>query len=117
MFFCNWLLYLNKTILISIVNTQFVFQTDIKFFFTILALCHNVQISSEDMKKLSARLSVSGDLQLMNLFRRKKIKAANITIGGNTALEANGGKDTMGSVAWNDILTTSGTKMDYQGEV
>ncbi|XP_075974263.1 phospholipid-transporting ATPase IF-like [Anticarsia gemmatalis] len=75
-------------------------QTDIKFFFTILALCHSVQISSEDMKKLSARLSVTGNLQLVNFFRRKKVKSAQ-----------NGVLD---NVSWNSIINPNGSKMDYQ---
>lgn len=78
------------------------------------------------MKKLSARLSVSGNLQLMNFFRRKKIKAANNAIGGRSAAvdgvsETNGengagANGTVGSVAWNNIFSTTGSKLDYQGE-
>ncbi|XP_050674111.1 phospholipid-transporting ATPase IF isoform X2 [Leptidea sinapis] len=78
-----------------------IFQTDIKFFFTILAICHSVQVSNEDMKKLSARVSVSGNLQLMNFFRRKKMK----TNGNSSAIE---------NVIWNEI-NERGNKMDYQG--
>ncbi|XP_041988181.1 phospholipid-transporting ATPase IF [Aricia agestis] len=76
------------------------FQTDIKFFFTILALCHSVQVSSEDMKKLSARLSGHGNTQLMNFFRKKKSSKP----GGRIA-------DNM---AWSG-LNEGGSKMDYQG--
>ncbi|XP_047509225.1 phospholipid-transporting ATPase IF [Pieris napi] len=78
-------------------------QTDLKFFFTILALCHSVQLSNEDMKKLSARLSGTGNMQLMNFFRRKKIT------------KANGNSSVIDSVTWNAILNENGSKMDYQG--
>ncbi|KAM3958482.1 phospholipid-transporting ATPase IF [Aphomia sociella] len=72
-------------------------QTDVKFFFTILALCHCVQISNEDMKQLSVPLA-SGNL--MNFFRRKKKSA----------------KDTNGTV---DIIENNvrneNEKIEYQG--
>ncbi|KAJ2942708.1 hypothetical protein O0L34_g2178 [Tuta absoluta] len=62
-------------------------QTDIKFFFTILALCHSVQISSEEMRKLSARLSAN--FQLKSFFKKKTKKSApngttTVTIDGET---------------------------------
>ncbi|XP_035434011.2 phospholipid-transporting ATPase IF [Spodoptera frugiperda] len=79
-----------------------VFQTDIKFFFKILALCHSVQVSNEDMKKLSARLSVTGNMQLMNFFKRKKIKTNN----------TNG--SVVDNVTWNSIINENGNKIDYQ---
>ncbi|XP_072939136.1 phospholipid-transporting ATPase IF-like [Epargyreus clarus] len=79
-------------------------QTDIKFFFTILALCHSVQVSNEDMKKLSAKLSGSGNMQLMNFFRRKKLQKTN----GND----NGVID---NITWNTIINENGSHMDYQG--
>uniref|UniRef100_A0A2A4JGX5 Phospholipid-transporting ATPase n=1 Tax=Heliothis virescens TaxID=7102 RepID=A0A2A4JGX5_HELVI len=78
-------------------------QTDIKFFFKILALCHSVQVSNEDMKKLSARLSGTGNLQLLNFFRRKKIKAT--TNVPTTVID---------NVTWNTIINENGNKMDYQ---
>ncbi|XP_038214547.1 probable phospholipid-transporting ATPase IF [Zerene cesonia] len=78
-------------------------QTDIKFFFTIIALCHSVQVSNEDIKKLSARLSGTGNMQLMNFFRRKKITK---THGNRTVID---------SVTWNAIINENGSKMDYQG--
>ncbi|KAH9632793.1 hypothetical protein HF086_012618 [Spodoptera exigua] len=79
-----------------------VFQTDIKFFFKILALCHSVQVSNEDMKKLSARLSVTGNMQLMSFFKRKKIKTNN----------TNG--SVVDNVTWNSIINENGNKIDYQ---
>ncbi|XP_026732773.1 probable phospholipid-transporting ATPase IF [Trichoplusia ni] len=78
-------------------------QTDIKFFFRILALCHSVQVSNEDMKKLSARFSSSGNLQLMNFFRRKKIKNTTSTNG------------LIDNVTWNSIINENGNNIDYQG--
>lgn len=81
----------------------FLFQTDIKFFFRILALCHSVQVSNEDMKKLSARFSSSGNLQLMNFFRRKKIKNTTSTNG------------LIDNVTWNSIINENGNNIDYQG--
>ncbi|XP_068632358.1 phospholipid-transporting ATPase IF-like [Battus philenor] len=86
------------------------FQTDIKFFFMILALCHSVQISSEDMKKLSARLSGTGNLQLMNFFRRKKLNRGNIIDNGSS--NSNG---VINHLTWNALLNETGSKMDYQG--
>lgn len=83
------------------------FQTDIKFFFTILALCHSVQISSEDMKKLSARLSGNGNMQLRNIFRRKKINRA-----GNEVGTENTNNGVLGLLS---LLNVNGTQMDYQG--
>ncbi|CAH0714141.1 unnamed protein product, partial [Brenthis ino] len=77
-------------------------QTDIKFFFTILALCHSVQLSGEDMKTLSARLSGNQNLQIMNLFRRKKQSKVN-------------GNNVLNDVNWNAIINANGSKMDYQG--
>ncbi|XP_047019641.1 phospholipid-transporting ATPase IF isoform X2 [Helicoverpa zea] len=79
-------------------------QTDIKFFFKILALCHSVQVSNEDMKKLSARLSGTGNLQLLNFFRRKKIKARTNAPSTNV----------IDNVTWNTIINENGNKMDYQ---
>lgn len=80
----------------------FLFQTDIKFFFTILALCHSVQISSEDMKKLSAKLS-TGNLQFANFFKRRK---------NNKIQNGNGVVDNS---TWNNILNDgSRSHMDYQ---
>nr|XP_021202672.2 probable phospholipid-transporting ATPase IF isoform X1 [Bombyx mori] len=79
-----------------------VLQTDIKFFFKILALCHSVQVSSEDMKKLSARLSGGGDTQLMNFFRRKK-------------QNKNPNNGVLDNVSWDSALKEAGSKMDYQG--
>ncbi|XP_023940594.2 phospholipid-transporting ATPase IF-like [Bicyclus anynana] len=79
-----------------------IFQTDIKFFFTILALCHSVQVSSEDQKKLSARFSASESLQLMNIFRRKKQSKANEN-------------DTEENGTWNRIVDGTASKVDYQG--
>lgn len=51
------------------------YQTDVRFFFTVLALCHSVQISSDEMKKLSAK--ISKDNNLMSIFRRKKENGKN----------------------------------------
>ncbi|CAH2236701.1 jg20919 [Pararge aegeria aegeria] len=76
-----------------------IFQTDIKLFFTILALCHSVQVSSEDMKKLSARFTGSDSLQFINIFRRKKQSKAN-------------GKEAGGNKIWNMVNVN---KVDYQG--
>ncbi|XP_013181394.1 PREDICTED: probable phospholipid-transporting ATPase IF [Papilio xuthus] len=87
------------------------FQTDIKFFFTILALCHSVQISSEDMKKLSARLSGNGNMQLMNFFRRKKLNRG--TIGNVNNVNENK-PGVLNTIAWNSLLRDTGSKMDYQ---
>ncbi|CAH2075970.1 unnamed protein product, partial [Iphiclides podalirius] len=84
-------------------------QTDIKFFFTILALCHSVQISSEDMKKLSARLS--GNMQLRNFFRRKKLNRAG-TDGSTESPNSNG---VLNTLTWSALLNVNGSKMDYQG--
>nr|XP_026489738.1 probable phospholipid-transporting ATPase IF [Vanessa tameamea] len=78
------------------------FQTDITFFFTILALCHSVQVSSEDMKKLSARFSGNENLQIMNIFRRKKQNKLN-------------NKSVLEDMTWNAIMHDIGSKMDYQG--
>ncbi|GBP58870.1 Probable phospholipid-transporting ATPase IF, partial [Eumeta japonica] len=39
------------------------FQTDVKLFFTILALCHSVQVSAEDMKKLNSNLLADYNLR------------------------------------------------------
>ena len=86
----------------------FLFQTDIKFFFKILALCHSVQVSSEDMKKLSARFSGQQSLQLMSIFRRKKLNKANGNGNGN-------GNSALNNVNWDSILNENGSKMDYQG--
>ncbi|XP_045447755.1 phospholipid-transporting ATPase IF-like [Melitaea cinxia] len=77
-------------------------QTDIKFFFTIAALCHTVQVSNEDLKKLSVRLSGNDNLQFMNIFRRKKQSK----VLGNVELD---------SVNWNALMNQEGNKMDYQG--
>ncbi|KAJ8721706.1 hypothetical protein PYW07_002481 [Mythimna separata] len=82
-----------------------VFQTDIKFFFKILALCHSVQVSSEDMKKLSARLSVTSNLQIMSFFKRKKAK---------TSTTSNGTNGTIDNGTWNTIIHENENKMDYQ---
>ncbi|XP_063363276.1 phospholipid-transporting ATPase IF [Cydia amplana] len=79
-------------------------QADIRFFFKILALCHSVQISNEDMKRLSARLSMTGDLQLMNMFRRKKPKKA--------VPNGNGVVDTS---TWNAMMSVNNVgHIDYQ---
>lgn len=86
-------------------NTRFLFQTDIKFFFKILALCHSVQVSSEDMKKLSARLSGTSNLQLMNFFKRKK---------GKTSAASNGTNGVIDNVTWNTIINENSNKIDYQ---
>ncbi|KAJ0175409.1 hypothetical protein K1T71_008568 [Dendrolimus kikuchii] len=81
-------------------------QTDIKFFFTILALCHCVQISNEDMKKLSAKFSSSGNLDILpSLFRRKKLKPT------EAIQPANDGQN----LDWNTIMSGINKKMDYQG--
>lgn len=54
------------------------------------------------MKKLSARLSVTGNMQLMNFFKRKKIKTNN----------TNG--SVVDNVTWNSIINENGNKIDYQ---
>ncbi|XP_037298085.1 probable phospholipid-transporting ATPase IF isoform X2 [Manduca sexta] len=87
-----------------------VLQTDIKFFFTMLALCHSVQVSSEDMKKMSAKLSGTGDLQLMNFFRRKKIKSASVN-----GVNGTNGTNGLDNISWNTLLGNAGGTMDYQG--
>lgn len=61
-----------------------------------------MQVSSEDMKKLSARLSGTENRQLMNFFRKKKSKAS--TTNG-----------VIDNVTWNTIINENGNKMDYQG--
>ncbi|XP_073949125.1 phospholipid-transporting ATPase IF-like [Choristoneura fumiferana] len=82
-------------------------QSDVKFFFKVLALCHSVQISNEEMKRLSARLSVTGDLQLLNVFRRKKAKKHNGTNGNGNGLVDN--------ATWNSIMNTDNVSgIDYQ---
>ncbi|XP_049868001.1 phospholipid-transporting ATPase IF [Pectinophora gossypiella] len=78
-------------------------QTDIKFFFTILALCHSVQISNEDMKRLSARLSISNG-QFISFFKRKK--------GNKNTANGNGG--VIDNETWNKIIKENGSHMDYQ---
>ncbi|RVE49642.1 hypothetical protein evm_005699 [Chilo suppressalis] len=80
-------------------------NNDVKFFFTILALCHSVQISSDDMKKLSARLSLTPNI--LDFFKRKKNKT---DVLNGTAV--NGGMD---NGTWNSQLSDNGSKMDYQG--
>ncbi|KAL0880610.1 hypothetical protein ABMA27_001840 [Loxostege sticticalis] len=75
---------------------------DIKFFFTILALCHTVQISNEDMKRLSARLSLTSDSPLKFMRRKKSSKVPN----GNGAVS---------NLTWNAILGENLGKMEYQG--
>lgn len=77
-------------------------QIDIKFFFTILALCHTVQISNEDMKRLSARLSLTSDSPLKFMRRKKSSKVPN----GNGAVS---------NLTWNAILGENLGKMEYQG--
>ncbi|KOB75715.1 Uncharacterized protein OBRU01_07021, partial [Operophtera brumata] len=89
------------------------YDTDIKFFFTILALCHSVQISNEDMKKLSARLSRSGNLQLMNFFRRKKVNKSP-TPSNNNNVNNNNNTTVLDNLTWNSIISSNGSKMDYQ---
>ncbi|XP_034826885.1 phospholipid-transporting ATPase IF-like isoform X4 [Maniola hyperantus] len=86
-----------------------IFQTDIRFFFTILALCHSVQVSSDDMKMLSARFSTKDGL-LTNLFRRRKQPRGN----GNNVVETNG-NTVAENVTWSSIMNEIGSKMDYQG--
>ncbi|CAG5058813.1 unnamed protein product [Parnassius apollo] len=82
-------------------------ETDIKFFFTILALCHSVQISNEDMKKLSARLSGTGNLQLMNFFRRKKLNKDSDSGNSNS-------HGVLSNSTLNSLMNENGSKMDYQ---
>ncbi|KAI5632367.1 cation transport ATPase (P-type) domain-containing protein [Phthorimaea operculella] len=77
-------------------------QTDIKFFFTILALCHSVQISSEEMKKLSARLSAN--FQLKSFFKKKTKKSAP---NGTTAVTIDG--ETL-----NNIMRENKCHIEYQ---
>ncbi|XP_048480436.1 phospholipid-transporting ATPase IF isoform X1 [Plutella xylostella] len=80
------------------------FKTDIKFFFTILALCHSVQISNEEMKRLSAKLSLTSN-QLISFFQKKsKIQSANGFANGNT-ISTNGISNN---------LNSSTGKVDYQ---
>lgn len=62
-----------------------------------------MQVSNEDMKKLSARFSGTGNLQLMNFFRRKKIKNTSSTNG------------LIDNVTWNSIINENGNNIDYQG--
>ncbi|CAH2107980.1 unnamed protein product [Euphydryas editha] len=78
------------------------FQTDIKFFLTILALCHSVQISNEDMKKMTLSFSGNENLQFMNIFRRKK----------QDKVVSN---DELDVANWNALINQEGNKMDYQG--
>lgn len=70
-------------------TVRFLFQTDVKFFFTILALCHSVQISSDDIKKLSARLSVTG-VQILKLFKMKKSSAKSNGLTNNNIADVIG---------------------------
>ncbi|XP_063822366.1 phospholipid-transporting ATPase IF-like [Ostrinia nubilalis] len=77
---------------------------DVKFFFTILALCHTVQISNEDMKRLSARLSLTFDNPLKFMRRKKSSKIPN----GN----GNGAGD---NISWDALLGDNLGKMEYQG--
>lgn len=61
-----------------------------------------MQVSNEDLKKLSVRLSGNDNLQFMNIFRRKKQgKVLN--------------NDELDSVNWNALMNQEGNKMDYQG--
>lgn len=57
------------------------------------------------MKKLSARLSVTSNLQLMNFFKRKKVKNSTASNGTNGVID---------NVTWNSIINENGNKMDYQ---
>ncbi|KAL4705339.1 hypothetical protein ACJJTC_006825 [Scirpophaga incertulas] len=81
------------------VNIQ---NNDIRFFFTILALCHTVQISSEDMRKLSVRLSQSGNpLDFLKIRKLLKSGASN-----QSSLVRNGTAGT--------VLNDGGGNIEYQ---
>lgn len=60
------------------------------------------------MKKLSARFSGHQSLQLMNIFRRKKLSKPIGNGNGNA-------NSVLDNVNWNSILNENGSKMDYQG--
>ncbi|XP_053612418.1 phospholipid-transporting ATPase IF-like isoform X2 [Plodia interpunctella] len=47
-------------------------ETDVQFFFTILALCHSVQISDQDVRRLSATLTRENKQMIKFLLRKKK---------------------------------------------
>ncbi|XP_060803599.1 phospholipid-transporting ATPase IF isoform X2 [Amyelois transitella] len=54
-------------------------QTDVQFFFSILALCHSVQISDQDVKRLSATLTRESRQMIKFLRRKKKVTDINDT--------------------------------------
>ncbi|CAG9785399.1 unnamed protein product [Diatraea saccharalis] len=78
---------------------------EVKFFFTILALCHSVQISNEDMKKLSARLSITPNP--LDFFKRRKIKSS--------AANGKAMNGAVNDIPWDTLLSENNSKMDYQG--
>ncbi|XP_052754672.1 phospholipid-transporting ATPase IF-like [Galleria mellonella] len=79
-------------------------QTDVKFFFTILALCHGVQISNEDLIQLNDPLANKNQLKI-KFFGKKKTNKSSSQLQGNTE-EANNVENG---------LQNENNKIEYQG--